>query len=230
VSITVSEVHVVAGARSTSIGPTDVLCSFTAATATSVRLALLWTAVGPLTGAQTAVQVDVGNDGTVEFAGSAPNNTVSLGGFTLGPTPLLVRVTTRSSATSGVLNHRAILQVVPDFGQTIQAFNAPCTTATMTAQPTFNGTLQLSAFNLVGPRLLVIGLQARPTPLPFTSTQPCLLIPSPDSVSALPPSGQIAFPIGILRGTPLWLQSVAFVEAGPVTELVPSVAIFAFFP
>ena len=230
VSLTVNEIHILSGARSTCIGPTDALCSFAASAPTPVRLVLLWTAVGVLTSAQASVQVDVGNDGTMEFGSNAPNTTVSLGRFTLGPTPLLVRLTMQSAATVNILNHRAILQVVPDFGETIQAFSAPCTTATMMAQPTFLGTLQLSALSAIGPQFLVIGLRATPTPLPFASPQPCLLIPSTDVVVGLPPSGLIAFPISLLRGTPLWLQSVAFVSAGPVTTLVPSVTIFAFFP
>jgi len=230
VSMSVNEFNSVIGGRSTSIGPTDVLCSFAAPAATPVRLALTWTVGAAPTGAQSSVQVDVGNDGTIEFASSASGAIVPLGRFTLGPTPLPVRLTTQSSATSNTVNNRAILQVVPDFSETIQSFSSPCTTGTLLAQSTFSGSLQVSGLTAIGPQFLVIGLQATPQPLPFASPQPCLLIPSTDVVLGLPPTGRLTFPISALRGTPLWLQLVAFINAGTAMELVPSVTIFAFYP
>src|SRR5262249_1966372 len=153
--------------------PTDVLCSFAAPVATQVRLALVWTVRGD-PGAQVSVQVDVGNDGRIEFASSAPGANVPLGTFTLGPTPLPVRLTTQTAVTSLTVASNAILQVVPVFGETIQSFRQPCTTDTLFAQSTFSGSMQVSAPSGLTAQFLVIGLQATPRPLPFAAPQPCL--------------------------------------------------------
>jgi len=208
--------------RSASAGPVDVLFQLTATAPTAVTLQVMWFLTTPGTGT-ASVQVDVHNDGTIEYTGRS-GITVPLGQFTLTPVPLVVRVTMLASATAGVINNAATLTVLPVSAATIQSTTLPCEFERLEVLPAFDGSLQLTtspdAF-----QVLVMGLSATPTPLPLAFQPGCLLIPSPDAMLTLPPTGQLRLPTQRLHGTPLWLQTVAF-----YTETIPSNSVFVYVP
>ena len=216
----------VGSGRSASLGPADVLCTLTATAPTAVVMQVQWLTNLPAT-FQAQLQIDIHNDGTFEYRAnpSLSGATTALGRFTLGPTPLAVRITMQTSATAAFGSQRAILSVLPDSGATIQSSTLPCDTRTLQVLPAFDGTLQVSSPTPAF-QVLVLGLTAQPTPLPLTATSPCLLIPAPDALLPMPPgSVSLVLPTQSLHGTPLWMQAIAIDGF-----LLPSPSVFLFLP
>jgi hypothetical protein len=225
------QIAITTGGRSVSLGPAEVLCSLTASAPLPVQLRVQWFLAQPGVG-QAQVQLDINNDGSVEYAGANPGTSVPLGRRTLGATPLVIRVTMQTSATSGAVNSRLVITAVPDVAPTIQTSSMPCASLGLTALPAFDGSLEVAtSYPTLPPlQLLVLGLAATPTPLPFAPIPgPCLLIPRPDAILTLPPSGSVLLPTQALHGTPLWMQAVGFNPAA-FSGLLPSWTVFVLYP
>src|SRR5262249_37987102 len=132
--------------------------------------------------------------------------------LTLGPTPLVVRVRMQSSSVSGYVNNSVSLSVEPDSPATIAPVAGACSSILLTANPAFDGSLDLELYDtyanvpLPFQALAVLGLGAAPVQLP--TPHPCLLIPTPDAV--VPMQGELHLPTARLHGVPIWVQAVPF--------------------
>src|SRR5262252_6638062 len=180
-AVQISSIASAASGRSASVGPVDVLCRFTSSTPTPVRLEVEWNMSAPAGAPVPSVEVDVHNDGMVEYRGRTPGTT-RLASLTLGPTPLVVRVRMQSSSVSGYINNSVSLRVEPDSPATIAPVAGACSPILLTANPAFDGSLDLELYNtyanvpLPFQALAVLGLGAAPVQLP--TPHPCLLIPT----------------------------------------------------
>lgn len=161
------------------------------------------------------VQIDLHDDGMVEFTGG-PSSSPPLA-VQLGPVPVLVRVRTEASLSlTGAVRSTVSLLLLPahDTVPTITTFG--CSSQHLYAQPTFGGGIELGVVGppLQGPVALVLGLSVQPALLPSALPIPCLLVPSPDIVVALPA------PAGLLLALPPSVRPVTFwAEAIPITAL-----------
>ena len=206
--VQVIETNNAVSARSASVGPCDLLCSFSSSVATQVRLEVRWDVRAPTGSAMPLADVDVGNDGTFEFQGRILGLT-TIAHLTLGTTPLVVRLRTQSATTSGIVQNMVQLRIVPDPTLTLASSGPSCGGEYLSAMPAFDGALDLDAIRTASSfravRFLVLGLAATPVTLPPPSS--CLLIPRPDAVVQI--TGTFHLPSARLRGVPLWLQAVA---------------------
>lgn len=177
------------------------------------------------------LEIDVGNDGLVDWFGSY--GTSDLGSFVLGPQPLPIRmrlVSTLPIAPASFYLHSTAgltLLVTPDnqLGVVQNVVGCAGLGSMEPPAPVFDGR---GVDVLTGPAVFVVGFGTQPvlfgpqSPLPFFSG--CLLLPSPD-VLLWEPSGHLRLPLpAALRPATLYLQAV-FV--GPVFATSDGFVIYA---
>jgi FtsP/CotA-like multicopper oxidase with cupredoxin domain len=196
-----------APAGSAALGPTELLVSFSATAPTPARLELDWQlTIEPGSPAPT-IEVDLGNDGTIDYTARTPNSVYSFGTFALGPQPLLAVLRTQTSNSNGVLRSVVRLRAVADPLAVIQQVTPMCQGGfPLTAQPAFDGALELQIQPTGQLQFLVVGTSVAPVLLP--ASQQCLLIPALTAVAPMPANGLFRLPMGNLRGLPLWMQIV----------------------
>jgi hypothetical protein len=195
---------------SADCGQAEILCTFAASAPVTVLIELDWTLAAPAGTPIPLVQVDLGNNGTLEHAGTQPNTTRTIGRLQLGTTPLAAVVRLDSptwTPPGGPLSSSVTLRVRPDHGQVIMPSTPPCAGARLVGDATFGGDLLLAVSPHQALQFLVVGLAAQPIPLPTAA--PCLLMPARDAI--VPFSGSTyLLPMANLHGMPLWDQVVTF--------------------
>lgn len=176
---------------------------------------------------QPTVTIDIGNDGSIEYADLPIGQLFTIPGLTAGPTPLQVAisvsgVTYNTTDPAGSSRTDLTVTVRPDndvvFVQT--------TTGCLPGQPGMEEPVQVFANHGIdlnfAPGLLVASTVAMPTmwgpssPLPFATN--CLLYPQPD-ILLWEPSGHVH--IGLppaLRPQTFHVQAVFFAPVGIVAS------------
>jgi len=163
-------------------------------------------------------EIDVGNDGSIEFLSTfSGSGSVSrtLGANTL---PIRIRLAGQHSATQGYhLGSDSIrVTVTPQNFLAIQPAIFGCETASAYMLPAFSQSgVLFGVGNAAGPAVAVFGLGVQPVILPNSSSLlQCLLIPSPDAVLLLPPTGyQLGLPMAV-RPITIYAQAVLLLPAG----------------
>jgi hypothetical protein len=164
-----------------------------------------------------SLQVDVGNDGSIELSESSNTNTVVMT-LVLGPVPTPVRFRNQVSSTMSLFT-----QITVDVTPTSRIFIVPAILGCnvghqQVAFPNFDNGLELRT---VGPLLAsqptvgILGLGVQPIVLPSAQTFPCLLLPTPDLLVFLP-VGQ-AFTLllpAAVRPITFWTQAVVLDPMG----------------
>ncbi len=165
-----------------SIGPADWFVVLSAPQSVVVELSVRHQGVIPLGAVSQSLEVDVGNDGLLDFS-------LAVGGewyqnVTLGPVPLLVRVVGDMSAI-GPASAESVLIITarPQAGIVSTQAMLGCDSTQLTAWPQFDGNLYLRRIDwLLVPSLsvFVIGLGVQPVVLAPATPFPCVLLPTAD--------------------------------------------------
>lgn len=198
-------------------GSHEFLIQFTASSPVMASLLITRTTLST-TGAPTpSVQLDFGNDGTIEDTNLVvfPSNALALGGQ-----PLQLRVVMDSQLVGTGSSWTMVKIVVKPANQLLTSLavagcsGAP-TNSDLTLQPTFTDRgLDLLVPMGAGPVVLVLGLTAQPVVLPSALSAPCLLIPSPQILLLAPPLKQhLPLPVAF-RPVMFWVQGVLVTPNG----------------
>lgn len=207
---------------SASVGPGDFLLQVSNPISMAVRLRLIRSATPPAGAATRILQVDIGNDGTIDFSESSPSTTLTLP-LTVGPAPLLVRIHNQLSLPGpGSMGMSMQVIVEPTAGITATPLVAGCDLGhDQVLLPTFGGGLRVQT---TGPLLFsnlavtVFGFTAQPfllsTPMPTS----CLLLPSPDVLLFVPFGQVLVVPLPpSVRPATFWTQAVVLDPVGLTT-------------
>lgn len=190
---------------------------------THVALEISCNFTNPAFGKVEHVEIDVGDDGSIECDESTPFNVV---GMDLGTTPIPIRLHIKAKTPAAPAQVNVSMRFVPPMQTQVQRVLTGCATPALQVSMS-PGNDWLGAYlpspSSSSPRALVIGFSAQPQllqPNPLCG----LLIPHPDFVMlAVGSSWSISIPTpAAVRPFSLWLQSVTF---GP-TALVTSDAYF----
>jgi hypothetical protein len=203
---------------SASFGPGDFLITLHAPTPTNLVLDvshyLLITAGMTL----PTLQVDVGDDGSVEFASGQADPTPFP--VAVGPAGLPVRVRTQLVlSTPGLLLSNVTLRATPAHTW-VQPIVAACVVPDLLVYPHFAGEVSLQGGSFSNdPWLPVVGLSMQPTLLPHAPF-PCLLLPAPDFVLPWAPFATLhTIPIpAAIRPITFWTQAVTVTPNGLQTS------------
>lgn len=194
----------------------EVLIELSASTARTVTLE--FSRSGSMTAGQPWPQldIDIDNDGVVDYVDFAAGTNVTLQAVQLGASPRFIRVIMAASAVgpapaSGQASVEMLLRVLPDNNLLVlpEALGCPVPFTMEAPHPA----LIDQGFDVIfSPGLLIVGFAAAPsvwTPtsvLPFAST--CILLPSPDIVLWVPTGWQHVPLPAALRPLELHVQAV----------------------
>jgi hypothetical protein len=205
-----------------SLSAGDTLLQVSNPTPVAANLRLIRSAVQPPGAAIRILQVDIGNDGTIDFSESSPSTTLTMP-LTIGPLPLPVRI-----------HNQLFLPGPGSIGLSMQVIVEP-TAAIITTPivagcdlghgqallPTFGGDLRVQT---TGPLLYsnlsvaVFGFTPQPFLLPTPMPTQCLLLPSPDVVLFVPPPQLLIVPLPqAVRPATFWVQAVVLDPLGLTT-------------
>lgn len=181
-----------------TVSPHDVVVTLQAATWRDVTLFTeITTEVSP-NGTTPRMDVDIGDDGTVEFSATQSTGSVTL---SVGPTPLQIRIRTNGQAnTPGTFNpsfrSRLLMRIQPDNHILKIPLGSGCFNLMVANQAFAHDGIRLEVPYTFVPVVAVLGLSAQPTFLPSGGAPlPCLLVPNPDLVVLLPSQGGFNLPI-----------------------------------
>lgn len=202
--------HVANGASNGASNVVELLATFTAATNTLVRFRVDFDGAIPAGATAPQALVDVGNDGTIDYA-----NGVQLQFFgpqMLGPQPLQFRLVLDGALLQqGFLANDIRITVEPENDMQITTAAVGCLGIGIDVAPSFLNR-GISVRRNVGsssPRVYVFGLQTQPFLLPTVSVLPCLVLPRPDVVVVIPSFGDFALALpAAVRPATLWVQPV----------------------
>lgn len=169
------------------------------------------------------VQLDIGNDGTVEVADLSVSGLTSFP-VTFGPGPLEVRVVIDAGLLApGFLENRVALYIVPDNDLDLTVIVPDCNPVLPSPPPflgpSFEGRgIQLAMNQPLGSlAFLVFGFTPQPQFLGLNAGLPCMLLPSPDIVAlAAAHPMHIALPASI-RPLTFYAQGVLVSPQGVLT-------------
>lgn len=204
-----------AGTASAAVAPHDVVVTLQAAAWRDVTLFTdITTEVSP-NGIAPRMDVDIGDDGTIEFSTTQTAGSVTL---SVGPTPLQIRISTEGQAnTPGSINpsfrSRLLMRIEPDNHISKSLVAAGCANLLVANQAFAHDGIRLEVPYTFSPVIAVLGLSAQPALLPSGGAQlPCLLVPSLDLVVLLPANGGFNLPIPpALRPINIYVQGVELV-------------------
>ena len=205
-------------------GEADVLLQFTATSPMVVALRVDHVVDGTAGFPMPLVEIDVGNDGTVEY-GTSPAATFPGSGpfpLLLGAVATPVRVHVRVELNGDGFGTSTLdVKVVPAEPLTVvQAASAGCDIpmGPLTATPRFDGGLDLFVPYSGDPVVMVFGLGLAPILLPPTAFLPCLLLPSADLLLPLASPNSLLLPLpAAVRPVAFWAQGVRVAPQGLLT-------------
>ncbi len=205
----------------TSLTPGNFLLQVANPTPVLAVMELTRSPLVPAGAAIRVLEVDIGNDGSVDFSATSPNSSLTLT-VTIGPVPLPIRLHNELS-TQGQANI--------DMGMNITILPTPLISATPAGAgcsfghsqqllPTFAGNLRaftIGPLTASFPSVTVFGWQAQPTLLPTPQPGPCILVPTPD-VLVLSTWQGFTVPLPpTVRPVTFWTQAVVFEPEGLTT-------------
>lgn len=194
----------------TTVNTFEVLATFSAAVPTPIRFDVELYSVHPAGATVPSVEVDVDNDGTIDYANGVWLN--FFGPRTIGPAGIQFRVIMQGSLQQqGQMFEDLSLQVVPDNRIYIYPAAIGCIGTGPSIRESFLNT-GITIRNDIGssyPRVFVFGLASQPVLLPTVSPVPCLLVPRPDVVMVIPTfsSVELGMPAAVRPAT-VWIQNV----------------------
>jgi hypothetical protein len=207
---------------SASLSAGDFLLQVSNPTPVAAQLRLTRSNTPPAGAATRILQVDIGNDGTIDFSESSPSTTLTLP-LTVSPVPLLVRIHYQLSIPGpGSIGLSMRVDVEPTAGITATPVVAGCDLGhDLALLPTFGGDLRVQT---IGPLLhsnlsvTVFGFTTQPFLLPTPMPTPCLLVPSPHVVLFVPSPGVLVVSLPqAVRPATFWVQGVVLDPVGLTT-------------
>jgi len=194
----------------TSVNTFEVLATFSAAVPTPIRFLVQLDSVLPAGATVPSVEVDVDNDGTIDYANGLWLN--FFGPRTIGPAGIQFRVIMQGDLQQqGELFEDLSLQVKPDNRIYIYPGGVGCIGTGPGVYESFLDT-GISIRNDISssyPRVFVFGLAAQPQILPTVSAWPCIVMPRPDLVMTIPTFSGVELPIpAAVRPVTIWIQNV----------------------
>lgn len=194
----------------TATNTVESLVTFSAPVPTPVRFLLELHSVLPAGATVPVVEVDVDNDGTIDYAHGVWQT--FLGSRTIGPGGIQFRVILQGGLQQqGSMFEDLLLRVMPNNNTSIFTSAVGCVGTGPGVYESFLDT-GVSIRNDIPssyPRVFVFGLDTQPVILPTVSQVPCLLLPRLDLVMAIGGfSGvELALPASVRPAT-FWVQNV----------------------
>ena len=217
-----------ATSASGSLGPNEIVVSFTATAPVGGWLEV--TRGSSLTGGQPwpVTAIDFGNDGTIELPNMQTTTTSVFA--SLGPTPWSVRFVLTSQLVSAGASYTTMeLRMHPNTNVGVQPTALGCGPVglpTLRVDPTFLGTGIKAEFwsslpaPMVHPHVFVFGWGVQPVVLPPISLAPCLLMPTLDvllpGAATLPSVVNVPLPAAV-RPVTFHVQAVGLLPTGLAT-------------
>jgi hypothetical protein len=196
-------------------GPNEFVIQFTASAPTPARLYVGRYSQVPSGAAWPTVQIDFDNDGSIDIADLAGQQSRSVPTF--GVQPLLVRIRMDASLSGlGQSYTDVVVELAPDNDLTAVPVAIGCSASgwPLALQPVFvDRGLDLLVWPSTYPTVFVLGLSLQPVLLPSMPWGPCLLVPSPDILLVPPPGAtwlHVPLPAA-LRPVQFWVQAVEVV-------------------
>lgn len=210
-----------AGPLSASLSPGDFLLQVANPTPVLAALELTRSPLVPAGAAIQVLEVDIGNDGSVDFSATSPSSTVSLP-VTIGPVPLLIRLRNELSTQGpAYIDMGMKVTIVPRPLITVTPAGTGCSLGhSQQLLPTFAGDLRVftvGPLTASHPSVTVFGWLAQPTLLPTPQPGPCILVPTPDVMILSTWQGfTVPLPPAV-RPVTFWTQAVALEPEGLTT-------------
>ena len=200
----------VAGNGSASVAQNELVIQLTAPAVTPGRLFVSFFDATPAGAPQPRADVDVGNDGTLDYVNGVATGPINP--LLVGPQPLQIRVIMATNlATPGSTNSELQLRFLPDNDLDITLAAIGCGPFAAFVVPTFaaGGVRVTNQVPTAAPKVMVLGLTTLPLLLPSPGALPCLLLPNPDVVVWWPAFAylDVALPAAV-RPVTFWLQPV----------------------
>ena len=177
------------------------------------------------TNQQPLWEVDLGDDGSIEYAASM--SFLLAQPRIIGPGPYTIRIRTGADLQQiGSVQFAANLRVLPDGGVSVTPTMPACSVPELPVVATFANSghdlLWLAGYSTFAPKVGVIGFGLQPAllPMPLALAPTCLLLPSPDVLFLVPPSATTPTTLAIpaaLRPVQLWTQAVSLEPQGLAT-------------
>jgi hypothetical protein len=168
------------GTGSTIVSPHDYTLTLQAAVPTPVLLRIDWMWTTDANQTMPLAQVDVGDDGIVDFQGFASGQVMTVP-LVIGTTPFHVRTRTAMSVSQGNVYTVLTCHVTPDLATSTAIPSTGCSN-NLTTVATFEHELVLRMPIPVGLQWMVIGFSSTSLQLPWST---CLLRATPDIVLPL---------------------------------------------
>lgn len=209
----------VTGNGSASVAQNELVIQLTAPTVTPGRLFVTHTDATPAGAPQPRADVDVGNDGTLDYVNGLATGPINP--LVVGPQPLQIRVIMATDlAVPGTTNSELRLRFLPDNDLDVVLAAIGCGPFAAAVVPTFaaSGVRITNQVPTAAPKVMVLGLTTQPLLLPSTGAQPCLLLPNPDAVLWWPAFAflDVALPAAV-RPVTFWLQPVELAGSSLLT-------------